>query len=258
MSAIVDAIRAEREQLLAPIADKLAALDALERMAGVLNGAGEARPAKPAAAPAKQEAAAATVASPGRCFTGAAVEAPTKRVLPPKSSVTRVGTDRLGDKARLVLTAIRSQGASWAAAGEIYRALPSDAGITYGAIGNHLQKLYQRNLIVAEGQTAARRYRAATVEDRGLADESPPAPPTADTVPADAPPAHVARDARAERVEGPALGGSSTTSTAGDSNEQSLAEHLNAEREHIADILGRLLLEDKVVLDPDGCYRNTA
>ncbi len=142
MSALLEAVRAEREQLLAPIADKLAALDEIERLAGSLNGNGAAAKVAAPQGPAKPKAA-------------------KKKALPPKAPATRSGVDGLSPKTTAILTAIRSKRGEWMAPAEIAQI----AGLDPHGLKNYMPTLVERGLVEKKGETVARRYRAVPDEN---------------------------------------------------------------------------------------------
>lgn len=239
MSAIVDAIRAEREQLLAPIAHRLAVLDEMERLATALNGGG------PKPSPAEQRPAIAPEKRPAVPAEERPASAPAKRVAPPRPPRTRAGIDGLTERELALLTAIRSKGANWLAIRELGTMLPQHSS---WALKADLKTLIGRELVEATGTTSTRRYRAANPD-----------------TPASGGPTAATRSGLAGSTPAPARGSSTVLRARVLDHlgrrrltEQSLADHLNADREHVADVVGKLLLEDKIVLDPDGLYRNVA
>jgi hypothetical protein len=220
MSGVVQAVKAEREALLAPIAGRLAVLDEIERLAGSLDEV-KATAAKPAATPPRQRPAAAKPEAP--------------RVAAPP-----VGRDGLGPKASELLEAVRVAD-RWMSRGEIVAV----AGEFHSRT---MQRLVERSLVEAKGDTSQRRYRAVQVDNvSGGGRQSEP------TIRPVAPPAATGTlDVGASRVlRARILDHLSRRKL----NEQSLADHLNANREHVADILGKLLLSDHVELLPDGRYQ---
>jgi DNA-binding transcriptional ArsR family regulator len=248
MSTLVEAIQAERraliEPLLAPIADKLRTLEEMERLAVSLNGGGSEvatiTPPAPAAKPPK----------------------PKQRALPPKAPATTAGLDGLSDQRRNVLTAVRSCG-GWIAIGDLTRV----TGGSVQAVRKHLGALVARGLVEATGATSARRYRAV-VEDKAWSGEEQRALPA---------PGPDYPDTSSEEGEQPPVAAGRTKSVAVSNgltpqelkiararildhcsrrklDEQSLATTLDVSREVVADICGQLLLDDKIVLHPDGRY----
>lgn len=252
MSALVDAIRAERlaliEPLLAPIADKLVVLDEMERLARSINGGGSdvsvlAAPVKPAA------------------------RKSVPRALPAKVHSTRVGLDGLPDRTREVLAAVRALG-GWVSASEVAASM----GAAANAMRKHLQRLVERGLLEAQGETVARRYRSVT-EDKAwsgeiVAPRALPAP-VVDEHGSDSSPSF--EEAKPEQAP------AQTKSVAKDHglttqglkivrarildhcsrrrlDEQSLASTLNVDREVVADLCGQLLVDELIVLRPDGRY----
>lgn len=233
MNAVLEAARAEREALLAPIADKLAALDEIQRIAeSSLNGGGSEVASRAVAV-----ASASVAQRPSR-------PAPTKpaKLLPAKTASSGVGRDGLSKQAQAALEKVRAAGATPLSRGEV------------GASASVMQTLVKRNLVEGIGATVARRYRAMYPEDSATAGSGPSiigaaAKSSAATIGAHettgelpAGPRRVLRARILDHLSRRRL------------NEQSLADHLNAEREHVADLLGKLLTDELVVLGPDGCY----
>lgn len=152
MSDLVDAVRAERraliEPLLAPVADKLAALDEMERLALSLNGGGSdvspvAELPAPAAAP-----------PPPKPKPREA-----QRALPARPKATTQGRDGLGAKAQATLEALRSH-PGWVKPA----VLAAHEGQERGKIGQRLMVLVERGLAEARGKTVSREYRAIVSE----------------------------------------------------------------------------------------------
>ena len=142
MQAVIDAIRAEREQLLAPIADKLAKLDELERLV-TENGAAP-RAAKP-------EPKAKAKPKPHRAALAAQ-----KAVVPIEPApATGKGRDGLGARSTQVLDALITSG-DWMSVSEIAAAVGGSAQ----SLRTHMQRLGTRGLVEAHGSTSRRRYRA--------------------------------------------------------------------------------------------------
>jgi hypothetical protein len=230
MSAIVEAIQAERraliEPLLAPIADKLQALDEMERLALSLNGGGS-------------EAVVVEAAIPKRA-------APAQRVLPRKAVATRRGRDGLPAKTQRVLEAIRSFGDTWAAVADIRR-VPDLADIPDGSLRKHIPPLVCRGLVEAKGETSQRRYRA-TSADNATSGGGQAAVVPAPAVGAVSAPvaARVTRSRILDHLSRRKL------------DEPSLATLLNLDRETVADLCGALLLDDKIAMLPDGRYEVAA
>lgn len=138
MQSVIEAVRAERELLLAPIADRLATLDEIERLAGggsSTNSAGGGS-AMPAEAPAKPKPVA-------------------RRAAPRKPAATGNGLDGLGVKAQRVLEVLHAR-KDWMAVGDIAQ----QVGSTSSAANKYLRLLGDRKLVEAQGATKARRYRA--------------------------------------------------------------------------------------------------
>lgn len=187
------------------------------------------------------------------------------RALPEKTRATGVGIDGLGDRAQQVLRAVRGL-PGWVSVGQIAAVV----GVAPQVPRSHLQQLVARGLVEAQGETVARRYRAA-VEDNGAsgggerlaiaAPRSVPAAASSDSSssseeakpeqprrrgrpPADMPAAE-RRIARARILD---------HCSRRKLDEQSLATTLNVGREVVADICGELLLNDKIVLHADGRY----
>lgn len=222
MSALADAIRAEREQLLAPIAHRLAVLDEIERLAISLNGA--AAPADP---------------SPGPTRGQRGVPKTAARVLPARPPATGRGTDGLSEPARAALTKLRT------AKTPLSR---SEIGASTGV----MQTLVRRGLVAAHGDNRGRRYAAADADNAGagaapgasLPDDEPetPAPEPQVLGTLNASQSRVLRARILDHLSRRRL------------KEQSLADHLNVERDHVAEILGKLLLDGLVILEPDGNY----
>ncbi len=243
MSAdLLEAIQAERraliEPLLAPIADKLRTLEEMEHLARSLNGGGSDVPAVKAASP---------PSGPKRAA------APKQRALPARTPATRRGRDGLGRAAQEVLEAMRAAGGQWMSVREIAGVADS----TTGALKHHFKALLARDLIEAKGQTTTRRYRAKT-DDNGSSGGSeslalPPAPRPASPVPSAGPRSSTGSklsvaDRRVCRAR--ILDHCSRRRL----DEQSLATTLGIDREEVADLCGELLLDDKIVLLPDGRY----
>ncbi|MEJ7824937.1 MAG: hypothetical protein WKF48_05885 [Solirubrobacteraceae bacterium] len=235
MSALLTAVQAERDALLAPIADRLAMLDDIERLAAALDTAAPPKPKHGVPAPAARPSAAATAARTPK--------PPSKR----GGAAARVGRDGLGPKAASLLEAIRSQ-SGWLSRAEIVKLGGEFAGHT-------MASLVDRELVEAKGATSQRRYRAANPDNPSAGGGS-----GGSTMPAVAhPPAAAAAPAAAGTLDGVArrvlqariLDHLSRRRL----DEQSLASALNADREHVAEILGKLRFDDRVVLDPDGRYR---
>lgn len=135
MSTLLDAIAAERADLLAPIADRLAVLAEMERLAAQLNGSAPDVPIDvPVPAP----------ASKSRAPRAA-----------PKPRTDPAGRDGLGPRSQRVLEALRTTN-GWMARREVATA----ATMSAETVKHHLQLLVARGLIEAEGRTASRRYRA--------------------------------------------------------------------------------------------------
>ncbi len=232
MNAVLEAARAERHALLAPIAEQLAALDEIERIAASLNGGGSDMAPTPAPAPAVVPRPPSKPQAPRPRKSSS----PTK-VLPAKAQATGVGRDGLGATAQAALEKVRAAGAT-----PISRA---DAG----ASAHVMQALVNRGLIEATGATKSRRYRAV-YDDNGTGGStasltpSPPQPRSSNAT-LGTPDAKASKILRARILD---------HLSRRRMNEQSLADHLNADREHVVDILGKLLLDELVDLAPDGQY----
>lgn len=233
MGVLLDAIRTEREQLLAPVQGRLTQLDELERLATAYhgeNGVGGG-PTVPDAAPPKNEAPVKPAA--GR---GAATTRPRR-----PSGQTARGRDGLGPRVQAVLEAIRAN-SGWMTIREIWDACPG------APVNSPVQQLARAGLIEAQGATSRRRYRAIVAAPA-------PAPETADPPPdptSPAPPSEplgvaasrVLRSRILDHLERRGL------------DEKSLAGHLRADREHVAFICGQLLVDGLITLMPDGRYTN--
>lgn len=185
-----------------------------------------------------------------------------QRVLPAKTPPTRVGLDGLSDRTREVLAAARLFGSTWSSASEIAAA----CDMTPNTVRRHLQRLVERGLLEARGETVARRYRAAE-QDNGSSGGgerlaiAAPTPPSSEEAKPDqllsprGQTKSVAKDHGLTRqglkiVRARVLDHCSRRRL----DEQSLATMLNVSREVVADICGELLLDDKIVLHPDGRY----
>lgn len=259
MSTLLDAIRAEREALLAPIAHRLAVLDEIERLAERLNGAPERAVVPKSPLPPKAPAAA------PRPLSGQAKPKPPaavpKAVLPARAPATRSGIDGLSEREQALLSAVRSKGSSWLALRDLTAVVPA---MSITSLKRAIKTLIGRGLIEAQGATSQRRYRAAN-PDSPPGGSTPPVAPASPEVDddvvdepsePDAPPAAAGTlDAKAARILRARILDHLSRRRL---TEQSLADHLNAEREHVADIVGKLLTDDAIILDPDGRYRCVA
>ncbi len=226
MSDLLDAIRAERraliEPLLAPVADKLRVLDEMERLAASLNGGGSDVPA--VAAPARQPV--------------AAKPKPAQRALPARTRPTAAGVDGLSPNTVRVLQVVRST-THWMSKSQIAEADPD----LPASLQVYLKRLIDRGLIEANGHTTARRYRAVTDEARSQQRETS----NEQSAPAARPHGNgsatrVLRARIIDHLSRRAL------------DEQSLADHLAADREDVAFLCGEMLMDDKLRLLPDGRY----
>ncbi len=234
---LVEAIRAERraliEPLLAPIADKLRTLDEMEHLARSLNGGGSDVPAvrAPVAASTKHAVA-----------TGGAQRA--QRALPPRTRGTAAGRGGLTPAADSILTAVRSGDGAWMTGREIAAA----AGRAASTLRNYLGPLCDRGLVEATGTTRDRRYRAVMADNPASGGFAPrvPAPKAASRSTTGS--KLSAADRRIARAR--ILDHCSRRRL----DEQSLASTLGIGREEVADLCGELLLDDKIVLLPDGQY----
>lgn len=257
MSTLLDAIRAEREALLAPIAHRLAVLDEIERLAERLNGAPERAVVPKSSLPPKAPAAV------PRALSGQAKPKPPaavpKAVLPARAPATRSGIDGLSEREQALLSAVRSKGSSWLALRDLTAVVPA---MSITSLKRAIKTLIGRGLIEAHGATSQRRYRAANPDSPPVAPASPEIDDAVDdevddavAVP-DVPPAAAGTlDAKAARILRARILDHLSRRRL---TEQSLADHLNAEREHVADIVGKLLTDDAIILDPDGRYRCVA
>jgi DNA-binding transcriptional ArsR family regulator len=163
-------------------------------------------------------------------------------VLSPKPQATPLGRDGLPPVAGHVLEAIRSLGCRWLTVKEIALA----AGMRPDTLRNHLRPLLRRGLIEAKGQTRDRRYCAVDGDNAGSGGWERLAVPASA---AKASHAHRQRVMRARVLDH--LSRRRLT-------EQSLVDHLGLDREGVADVCGALLLEDRIVLLPDGSYEVVA
>lgn len=141
MQAIIDAVRAERELLLAPIADQLAKLDELERIAsGPTNGAGGG-PAVPAETPALAKS------KPAQARKPAASRKP---------APTGAGIDGLGPMPVQILQFVREHG-------QVTTAQILDAtGVTASTLSSQMAVLVDRCLVERLGNNRNRTYRPVT------------------------------------------------------------------------------------------------
>lgn len=243
MSALIAAITAEREQLLAPIAERLAVLDEIERLAA---GLGDDRTPPVASVPVPPS----DPPSPaGRRATAKPASKPSKRAA--ATATARVGRDGLGEVAERVLQALRNNG-GWMGRGDL---LPIVGDFNVRTT----QRLVERGLVEAQGSTNSRRYRAAR-DTSETAGSGPPitgtsaAPVAGGTVARSAAPgvSVAGLDAKATRILRARIVDHLSRRRL---NEQSLADHLNAELDHVTALLTDLAAAGDVVLDPDGRYR---
>ncbi len=247
MSALLDAIAAERETLLAPIAGRLAVLDELERLAASLNGT-TTRTEVTVTVPAR--------ALPDARAIGAALrqagKAPEGRGKPRQApAAPRVGRDGLGPKASRILEALRAN-QGWMSTTEV-------AAVGGDFTNKVMQSLVTRGLAEARGETVQRRYRATQEDDARATGPGPgtetirpaaPAPPsTRATAAVPKLNAAATRILRARIVDH--LGRRRL-------NAQSLADHLNAELAHVTPLVSELLGSGEIVQDDDGLYREAA
>ncbi len=179
--------------------------------------------------------------------------AQTQRALPAKTPATRRGRDGLPTVGQTVLEALRAHGGQWMSAAEIGRATDR----TPSTLKNYLRPLVKRGLVEAKGQTSSRRYRAKIddnaasggSETRALPAVSRTTPPAASTGPRSSTGSKLSvADRRVCRAR--ILDHLSRRRL----DEQSLASTLGIDREEVADLCGELLLDDKIVMLPDGRY----
>lgn len=228
MTALLDAIRAERraliEPLLAPVAEQLRTLDELERLAASLNGGGSAVPVVEAPPP--------PAAAPKR-------PAREQRALPARTKPTGQGRDGLGAKATAVLDVLRAPAADWMSAGQIAAAV----GLTTTALKHHIARLIERGLIEARGQTLSRRYRAVPQDA---------AKRKVTTFGAGRPPGK-SKPAAAGSLQGRVL--EAVGYKPGSVDE--VAKRLGVPAGGVAEACDTLLSEGEIVAQPDGRYRGT-
>lgn len=236
MSTLLDAIAAERAGLLAPIAERLAVLDEIERLATRLVG----------------ESAAPSQAEPEEPPEEPPTPSAAKSVLARRTRSSGVGRDGLSQRSQNVLEVLRAERGKWMTVAAIGDAADFDLAKHFK--GN-VDPLIERGL-VEKKESWPREYRAVTSDVDGVAGASPQMKAPRAAAPPAAPQGQQAGLSALSGTEAKVLRARilDHLSRRGLS-EQSLASQLNAEREHIADICGKLLLTDAVVLEPDGHYR---
>ncbi len=247
MSALLDAVAAERADLLAPIAERLAVLDEIERLAGRLNNAepppAAAQPPVLPDPPSPRPRGGAKLDRPPAAARKPAAKAP-------RAAAARVGRDGLGETTQAVLEALRAN-RGWMSRAEITAIIgPFNVKST--------QKLVDRGLVKATGTTNSRRYRVVDDDSETAGSTAktvrttPPAPPPA---PAAGGPAIAGLSAGARRVLRARLVDHLGRRRL---NAQSLADHLNVELAHVDALLAELEAAGEIVHDPDGRYRTAA
>lgn len=152
-----------------------------------------------------------------------------KRALPAKPKATGQGLDGLGPKATAALQAMRER-KDWMTMVEV------------GATASVMQGLVRRGLVEAQGATSKRRYRAV---------QGPPPGNAGTTWGKGRAPGRPAKPQPNRNVLGERVLGQLKHRTL---NEPQLAGVLDVSREQIADACGKLLLDDRIVMRPDGSY----
>lgn len=153
----------------------------------------------------------------------------------------RRGTDGLSESARAALTKLRT-------------AKNSLSRSEIGASTEVMQTLVKRGLATPHGDNRGRRYTAADADTAGAGAASGASLPDDEPGGVATPEPHVIgtlNTSQARVLRARILDHLSRRRL----KEQSLADHLNAERDHVAEILGKLLVDGLVVLEPDGNYR---
>lgn len=251
MSLLLDTIRAERDKLLAPLRDRLTQLDELERLAHAFDGDGEGagQPDSPPQDAGALPAAAgkrAAVTKRTRTRTGGQPPLPGRNGgNAPAPAGARAGSAPSGAgrapaptpfKRLAVLDYVRANGT--VKVSQVARAL----GLTSQAARQHLKELVKNGSITAEGATSTRVYFAQGERDREQAER----PHERTSGVTGSLPDLKRRVLHAIGTDPAAL------------NEDRLALVLNVDREDIAVATGELLVNDQVILMPDGSYRPTA
>ncbi len=240
MSSLIEAVQAQRQELLVLIADQLAVLDEIERLAAGLAGAGpdgtggHVEISVPAGPPPDPRALAEAL---GRGTPRAAAKAKPKAT----AAAPRVGRDGLGGKAASVLEALRANG-GWMSRAEL-------VAVTGDFNNKTLQTLVTRELAEAQGVTNSRRYRATRDDsDTATGGTAPPVrtKPRETTVAVDGLDAKATRILRARILDH--LSRRRLT-------DQSLADHLNAELDHVKALLAELVVAGEVERDAKGLYQ---